>query len=146
MREALQEAQNAQALNEVPVGAVLWDSGSGQILGRGYNQCISAQDPTAHAEILALREAGTTRGNYRLQNTVLVVTLEPCLMCLGALVQARIAGLVYGARDPKAGAVLSSIDTLDFAWLYNKFWIVENVLEPECKALLRDFFHPKRNI
>ncbi len=144
MQAALAEARKAVAEGEVPVGAVLADIHSGRIVSKGRNQCIGLNDPSAHAEIIALRRAGRIRKNYRLQDTVLVVTLEPCLMCLGAIVQARVAGLVFGARDPRAGALFSRHDILDFAWIHSKFWIVEGVLEHECLDLLQDFFRNRR--
>jgi len=144
MQEALTEAMKAAELGEVPVGAVLADTSSGRVLGRGHNRCIFLNDPTAHAEILALRMAGEAKKNYRLNDTVLVVTLEPCIMCLGALVQARVTGLVFGPRDPGAGAVFSRLDILDFAWLHHKFWIVEGILENECRELLQNFFQDRR--
>ena len=129
----------------MPVGAVLADAGTGEILAGGSNRCIELNDPTAHAEIIALRRAGQARGNYRLPGTVLAVTLEPCLMCLGAIAQARIDGLVYGPRDPGAGALFSRPDILDFVWLSHKFWIVENILKDECLELLQNFFRDKRS-
>ncbi len=144
MQQALEEAEKAGMRGEVPVGAVLADVTTGEILARGSNRCIELNDPTGHAEIIALRRAGEVRRNYRLPGTVLAVTLEPCLMCLGALIQARIDGLVYGPRDPGAGALLSRLDILDFAWLNHKFWIVENILEDECRDLLQNFFRDKR--
>ena len=144
MRTALTEAGRAEAEGEVPVGAVLADLYSGKIISSGRNQCIALNDPSAHAEIMALRRAGRIRKNYRLQDTVLVVTLEPCLMCLGAIVQARTAGVVFGARDPRAGALFSRHEILDFAWIHSKFWIVEGILEQKCLDLLQDFFRDRR--
>ncbi len=144
MHQALKEAGEAGSRGEVPVGAVLADVNTGEILARGSNRCIELNDPTAHAEIIALRRAGEARRNYPLPETVLAVTLEPCLMCLGAITQARIDGLVYGPRDPGAGALFSRLDILDFAWLNHKFWVVENILENECLELLQNFFRPKR--
>jgi len=145
MQQALEEAGKAGKRGEVPVGAVLADATTGEILARGSNRCIELSDPTAHAEIIALRRAGENRRNYRLPGTVLAVTLEPCLMCLGAVIQARIDGLIYGPRDPGAGALFSRLDILDFAWLNHKFWIVENILEDECRDLLQNFFRDKRD-
>ena len=145
MQQALKEAGKARSRGEVPVGAVLADVNTGEILARGNNRCIELNDPTAHAEIIALRRAGEIRHNYRLPGTVLAVTLEPCLMCLGAITQARIEGLVYGPRDPGAGALFSRLDILDFAWSNHKFWVVENILEDECLELLQNFFRAKRS-
>ena len=113
MREALAEARRALAAGEVPVGAVVIDSRTGVVIGRGYNHPIGAADPTAHAEIAALRDAAARIGNYRLTGATLYATIEPCQMCAGALVHARIATLVYGAAEPKAGAVRSTMQALD---------------------------------
>ncbi len=145
MQQALKKAGEAGSRGEVPVGAVLADVTTGEILSRGSNRCIELNDPTAHAEIIALRRAGEARRNYRLPGTVLAVTLEPCLMCLGAITQARIDGLVYGPRDPAAGALFSRLDILDFAWLSHKFWVVEKILEHECRELLQNFFRNRRS-
>jgi tRNA(adenine34) deaminase len=143
MAEALAEAGRAAAQGEVPVGAVLV-SAQGAILGRGRNSPETSHDPTAHAEIRALREAGLQSGNYRLDGTVLIVTLEPCLMCVGAMIHARIAGLVYGAPDPLAGAVDSLLDGLDPPFSSRRIWRLGGVAEEHCAALLRDFFSRRR--
>lgn len=143
MRRALNEAHAARDLNEVPVGAVVLDQ-DGTILSAAHNHTLSTQDPAGHAEILALRHAAMTQGNHRLSGCILVVTLEPCLMCLGALVQARIAGLVFGPRDPKAGAVLSRLNVNDLEWLNHRFWVIEGVLANECSDLLSSFFAERR--
>ena len=139
MRLALAEAAKALALGEVPVGALTLDA-EGVIIGRGFNQCIGRHDPTAHAEIMALRAAGEAVGNYRLNGALLVVTLEPCQMCAGALVQARLAGVVYGARDPRAGAVESCLDGLDQHFHNHRPWHCGGILEEDCAGLLTDFF------
>ncbi len=142
---ALQEADKARSLYavpEVPVGAVLVAS-DGEILSRAHNRCINLHDPTAHAEILALRLGAEKRRNYRLNGTILVVTLEPCLMCAGALVHSRIAGLVYGAQDRKAGAISSCCEGLEYAFLNHKLWHMGGVRSAECSAQLRDFFERK---
>lgn len=142
MRAALHLAERAEAEGEVPVGAVmLLDN---RIIGQGFNQPISARDPTAHAEILALREAATHLGVYRLLNTTLYVTLEPCAMCAGAMVHARIGRLVFGARDPNAGACGSVFNLLDTRELNHRVACTGGVLEEECGALLRSFFAARR--
>ena len=139
MNEALTEAHLARAKGEVPVGAVLVTA-EGRIAGRGHNCPITASDPSAHAEILALRRAGAALGNYRLGGCFLVVTLEPCLMCAGSLVHARLAGVVYGAPDPKAGAIASCADSLEWPFHPSRVWHMGGILEKECAALLTDFF------
>ncbi|PTN39110.1 tRNA-specific adenosine deaminase [Desulfonatronum sp. SC1] len=143
MRLALTEAQAARDRGEVPVGAVVLDL-AGTLLAAAHNMTLTGQDPAGHAEILALREAAIKVGNHRLADCVLVVTLEPCLMCLGALIQARVAGLVFGARDPKAGAVLSRININDLDWLNHRFWVIEGVLAEESSNLLGSFFAGRR--
>ena len=143
MRLALQEAAHAAALGEVPVGALVVDA-QGKIIGRGHNAPISRADPTAHAEIAALRQAARSTGNYRLGGCTLVVTLEPCLMCLGAMVHARVSGLVYGAADAKAGAVVSCLEGLELPFLNHSLWHAGDILAGECSALLADFFRARR--
>lgn len=144
METALKEAQNAAEIQEVPIGAVLIDAKRSNIIARSYNQSISLNDPSAHAEICCLRQAASLRGNYRLSGTIMIVTLEPCIMCLGALIQARISGLVFGARDPRSGAIVSRIDMAEMQWLNHRFWYIDGVLEDECSAVLKKFFHRKR--
>ena len=143
MHEALQRADVAQKRGDVPVGAVLID-GQGRILGLGENRTIADSDPTAHAEIMALREAGKTIGNHRLTGCVLVVTLEPCIMCLGAIIQARLAGVVYAATDPKAGCLVSRMAGSAIPWSNHRFWVLGGVLEEECSAKLSCFFQQRR--
>ena len=143
MRMALVEARAAGDCGEVPVGAVVLDR-RGTLLSAAHNRTLATRDPAGHAEMLALREAATKVGNHRLTDCVLVVTLEPCLMCLGALIQARVAGLVFGARDPKAGAVLSRININDLDWLNHRFWVIEGVLAEESSKLLGSFFAGRR--
>ncbi len=143
MTEALSEAREARALGEVPVGAVLVDSG-GAIIGRGRNAPIAANDPTAHAEVAAIRAACDAAGNYRLPEAVLVVTLEPCLMCLGAAVHARLKGIVFGAHDPKAGAVESCLDGPNLPFLNHRPLALGGIRAAECGALLSEFFQEKR--
>ena len=136
---ALEQARKAAAHGEVPVGAVLVGA-DGSVLARAHNEPIAQSDPTAHAEILALRRGGAALANYRLGGAVLVVTLEPCLMCTGALAHSRVAGLVYGAADARAGAVTSCCDGLDAPFLNHKVWHMGGVRSDECAALLVDFF------
>lgn len=142
MRLALEEARLAAAAGEVPVGAVVVLEG--EVLGRAHNASIALADPTAHAEILALREAAAKIGNYRLPGTALYVTLEPCAMCAAALSQARVARLIYGATDPKAGAVVSLLRLLETPGLTHRVAVTAGLRAEECGALLRDFFQTRR--
>ena len=141
MRQALLEARRAQAQGEVPIGAVLVVDGA--ILASGFNQPIGSQDPTAHAEVVVLRAAAKALSNYRLPGSTLYVTLEPCLLCVGAIVQARVATVVYGARDPKGGAVRSLLRA-DELPLNHRFEVVEGILGEESGKLLQDFFKARR--
>jgi tRNA(adenine34) deaminase len=141
MRLAAAQAELARAAGEVPVGAVVVLGGA--VAGRGYNRPIGTSDPTAHAEILALRDAGRTAGNYRLAGGAIYVTVEPCLMCVGAIVHARLARVVYGVPDPKGGAVRSVLDVSRLA-LNHRFEAVEGVLADECRAILQAFFRERR--
>jgi tRNA(adenine34) deaminase len=143
MAEALDEAGAAGAAGDVPVGALLV-SGEGRIQARAGNAVERLRDPTAHAEMLVLREASVRMGTSRLSGCVLVSTLEPCLMCAGALILARPAGLVYGAADPEAGAVDSRLDALDMPFLKHAVWRMGGVSEGECSAVLRNFFRRRR--
>lgn len=143
MDEALAEARSARDEGEVPVGAVLL-SGHGDVLARAGNAVERLGDPTAHAEVLALRRACRKAGNHRLEGAVLAVTLEPCLMCAGALVHARLAGVVFGAADKSAGAVTSCLEAFDEPFLNHRVWHMGGVREAECAVLLRDFFLAKR--
>jgi tRNA(adenine34) deaminase len=142
MREALRLARGAAGANEVPVGAVV--AVAGEIVGRGANSPISRNDPTAHAEILALREAAALLGNYRLEEATLCSTLEPCVMCAGALVAARIRRLIFGARDLRFGGVRSKFRIADSDVLNHSVEIVEGVLATECVELLHGFFDARR--
>jgi tRNA(adenine34) deaminase len=138
MRLALDEARRALDAGEVPIGAlVVMD---GVIAGRGCNQPIRRHDPTAHAEIVALREAARAAGNYRLTGATLYVTLEPCLMCAGAMVHARIGTLVFGAAEPKTGAVVSNVQALALPHHNHRVEVVSGVLEAECREMLQEFF------
>jgi tRNA(adenine34) deaminase len=141
MRRALAEAHRAREAGEVPVGAVVVAGGT--IVGTGFNRPIGAQDPTAHAEIVALGAAGQALQNYRLSGATLYVTVEPCLMCVGAIVHARIGTVVYGVPDPKGGAVRSLLDVSALP-LNHRFEVVEGVLADECRELLPGFFREKR--
>lgn len=143
MHEALLLAGAAEGRGDVPVGAVVV-GGCGRILGRGENRTIFENDPTAHAEILALREACSRVGNYRLTDAVLVVTLEPCIMCLGAVIQARLAGVVFAATDPKAGCLVSRMKGTEVPWSNHHFWTLGGVLEQDCSAKLSGFFQKRR--
>jgi len=142
MREALELAREAAAAGEVPVGALVVSEG--RVIGRGYNAPIAFHDPTAHAEMQALRAAGKALGNYRLPGCELYVTLEPCAMCVGAMLHARIARLIYGAADPKTGACGSVIDLFGETRLNHHATVTPGVMAEECAALLRDFFAAKR--
>lgn len=144
MREALKLAQQARDAGEVPVGAVVVKDG--EIVGRGYNCPISAADPTAHAEIQALRDAGRSLGNYRLSDCTLYVTLEPCAMCAGAIMHARITRLVYGAADPKTGACGSVVNLFDEPRLNHHTDLSGGMLAEDAGDLLKQFFSRRRNI
>jgi tRNA(adenine34) deaminase len=143
MRAALAEAAQAAAGGDVPVGAVVLDA-SGEIVGRGHNRREALGDPTAHAEVLALREAAAARGHWRLDGATLVVTLEPCTMCAGAVSLARVDRLVYGATDAKGGAVESLWDVVRDRRLNHRPEVLGGVLAPECGTLLREFFAARR--
>ena len=142
MLAALEQARKARAAGEVPVGAVVVQDGL--IVATGFNAPISGHDPTGHAEILALRNAATRLGNYRLPGCKLYVTLEPCVMCVGAILHARIARLIYGAADPKAGACGSVVDLFSEPRLNHHAGVTAGVMADECAALLREFFAGKR--
>ena len=144
MRQALEQAQLALAHDDVPVGAVVL-SPQGVVLGVGHNDREGGSDPTAHAEVLAVRAAAAALGTWRLSGCTLVVTLEPCTMCAGAIVLARLARVVYGAVDPKAGAAGSLFDLLRDRRLNHRPEVVAGVLAEECSALLRDFFEQRRD-
>jgi len=141
MRLALQEARTALQRGEVPVGAVL--VAGAKVVASGFNQPIQQVDPTAHAEIVALRGAARALENYRLTGSILYVTVEPCLMCVGALVHARVGTVVFGAAEPKGGAIRSVLRVEDLA-LNHRFDVVEGVLEPDCRQLIQDFFKARR--
>jgi tRNA(adenine34) deaminase len=142
MAAALEEAHHARAAGEVPIGALV--SLGGEIIGRGFNQPISSGDPTAHAEIVAIRAAAKRIGNYRLTGATLCVTIEPCLMCVGAMVHARIGTLVYGAPEPKSGAVTSTVRGGELPGHNHRFEVVVGVREAECRGLIQAFFNARR--
>ena len=142
MHAALAEARKAIASSEVPVGAVV--AVGGEIVGAGFNQPISTLDPTAHAEILALRAAARATGNYRLTGATLCVTVEPCAMCVGAMIHARIGTLIFGTLEPKTGAVRSTLHLLDEPCWNHRVTVVEDVLAEDCRALMQEFFKGKR--
>lgn len=142
MAAALEQAQRAAAAGEVPVGAVLVTGD--QIVARAFNQPITANDPTAHAEVLVLREAARVLGNYRLTDATVYVTVEPCLMCVGAMVHARVREVVYGAAEPKSGALVSTLRALESPGLNHRFVVTQGVLEDECRSIIQDFFRERR--
>jgi tRNA(adenine34) deaminase len=141
MRQAIEQARAALHIGEVPIGAVLVLED--RVVGRGFNQPIHHVDPTAHAEIVALRQAAAALGNYRLVGTTLYVTVEPCLMCVGALVNARVSTVVYGTAEPKFGALVSLLRIEDLR-VNHRFEVVGPVLEAECRRLMVDFFQYRR--
>jgi tRNA(adenine34) deaminase len=143
MREALTEAESAREDGEVPVGAVVVLGG--EVIARGRNAVIKSSDPTAHAEVVALREAARAVGNYRLSGATVYSTIEPCAMCAGALVHARIAKLVYGARDSKAGAVDTHFGICTTEFLNHQMSVEGGILEDECRRVLQSFFRERRN-
>ena len=143
MQVALREAEVAAAEGEIPVGAVVVSGG--EVIGSGQNRTIRDNDPSAHAEVVALREACLAQSNYRLSDATLYVTLEPCAMCIGALVQARVSRVVFGAYDPKAGAAGSAEDLTESRAFNHRFEVMGGVLADDCAALLQDFFRRRRD-
>jgi tRNA(adenine34) deaminase len=143
MRQALDQARNAWALGEVPVGAVIVKDG--QVVATGFNQPIGTHDPTAHAEVMALRAAAAILGNYRLPGCELYVTLEPCAMCSGAMMHARLARVIYGAADPKTGVCGSVFNLFEQQKLNHHTEVVGGVLAEECSGLLKEFFAERRS-
>jgi tRNA(adenine34) deaminase len=142
MRLAIAEAARAEQQGEVPVGAVVVMNG--RVVGAGFNHPISTHDPTAHAEIVAIRAAAAALGNYRLTGATLYVTIEPCLMCVGAMIHARIAVVVYGAAEPRAGALASAARAHETPGLNHRLAVIGGVLEDECRAALQEFFKQRR--
>jgi tRNA(adenine34) deaminase len=143
MRLALEQARAAHLAEEVPVGAVVVVDG--EVVGSGHNQPIGLQDPTAHAEIVAMRAAARRLENYRLTGATLYVTVEPCMMCVGAMVHARVETVVFGATEPKAGALVSTQRAHEHASLNHRLMVVGGVLEDECRELVRTFFRDRRD-
>jgi tRNA(adenine34) deaminase len=143
MLSAIDEAIRARDAGEVPIGAVV--ALEGRIVGRGFNQPISSGDPTAHAEIVAIRDAARAVGNYRLTGAVLCVTVEPCLMCVGALVHARIGTLVFGAAEPRTGAVLSTVRGAELPGHNHRVEVVNGIQETACRDLMQSFFKERRS-
>jgi len=143
MQEAINEAKNGWIEGEVPVGALLIDN-SDRVLAKNHNRCISLNDPTAHAEILVIRQAATSIKNYRLNGLTMFVTIEPCPMCMGAIINARLEMLVFGAFDPRAGAAGSVYNLTNDKRLNHQVKVVSGVMENECKGLLQDFFRRRR--
>jgi tRNA(adenine34) deaminase len=144
MRLALAEARRAQAAGEVPVGALVVVDGA--VVGAGYNHPIGAEDPTAHAEIAALRQAAAARRNYRLSGATLYVTIEPCLMCVGAMIHARIGLVVFGATEPRSGALVSAVRAHETPGLNHRLDVLGGVLDGECRAIIQDFFRERRTV
>ena len=142
MRVALEEADAASVSGEIPVGAIVV-SGD-RIVGRGHNRSIGSSDPTGHAEVIALRDAGTRIGNYRLPETIMYVTLEPCPMCAGALLHARVGNLVFGSRDPEVGAAGSAMNLLESPLANHRCQVIAGILEADCSSRLKDFFKQRR--
>ena len=142
MAVAIEEALRARAAGEVPIGALV--ALDGAIVGRGFNQPISSGDPTAHAEIVAIRAAATRVGNYRLTGATLCVTVEPCAMCVGAIVHARIGTLIYGAPEPRTGAVRSTMKLLDDPSWNHRVIVVSGLMADDCRELLQSFFRARR--
>lgn len=142
MRLALAEARTAEAAGEVPIGAIVVRDGL--VIGAGFNQPISASDPTAHAEIVALRAAAARLGNYRLTEATLYVTVEPCLMCVGAMVHARVERVIYGAAEAKAGALVSMTRAHELPGLNHRLEVTGGVLEEECREMMQAFFRARR--
>ncbi len=142
MQEALEEARKAERQGEVPIGACVLVNN--KIVGRGHNHCIRMHDPSAHAEILALRHASRSMQNYRLPGSILIVTLEPCVMCAGAIIHARVELVIYGAADTKAGALDSHLHLATATHLNHQFAVMSGILEVECSSLMRAFFESRR--
>ena len=142
MSLALEQARLAADAGEVPIGAIVVVGG--RVVGRGFNRPIGTVDPTAHAEMVALREAASTIGNYRVTGAEMYVTLEPCLMCVGALVHARVATVIFGAREPKTGALVSTVQGLDIPAINHRFEMIEGVLEEDCRGIVQAFFRERR--
>ena len=142
MEAAIEQARRGLDAGEVPIGAVLVVNG--EIVARAYNRPITSSDPTAHAEVVVLRAAAKASGNYRLTDATVYVTIEPCLMCVGALVHARVREVIYGAAEPKTGALESTMRALETPGLNHRFAVTGGVLEEQCRGLIQEFFRQKR--
>ena len=142
MRAALEQGRQARERGEVPVGSVVVLDG--EVIGQGFNQPIGSHDPTAHAEVVALRDAARRLGNYRLPGSTVYVTIEPCQMCVGAMIHARVARVVYGTREPRAGAIESAMQAHEHPGLNHRMTATGGVLEQECRALIQGFFQDRR--
>lgn len=140
---AFQEACKAAKIGEAPIGAALFSS-SGDLIAKAHNQPIGLNDPTGHAEILCLRKAAKAVGNYRLTQTIMAVTLEPCMMCTGALIHARVSGLLVGALDPRSGALISNLEGHALPFTNHKMWFIDGIMESECSSILKRFFLERR--
>ncbi len=143
MKQALIQAKFAAEQGEVPIGAVLVNE-QGELLAAAHNTPIAQNDPTAHAEIRCLRQAAQAMGNYRLPNTIMAVTLEPCIMCVGALIHARVAGVIVGTPDFRAGALFTKLGGACLPWANHKMWVKSGVMQEQCASLLHDFFRNRR--
>ncbi|WP_156816815.1 nucleoside deaminase [Desulfovibrio oxyclinae] len=143
MDVALHEAHAAADAEEAPIGAALFDS-SGKLIASAHNGPIALNDPTAHAEVLCLRRAASALNNYRLPGTILAVTLEPCLMCVGAILHARVSGVIFGATDPKRGALVSNLEGHSLSFSNHRLWQVGGIMEKECASVLQQFFRSRR--
>ena len=145
MMRAIEQAHSAKDKNEVPVGAVLVDCDSGELIVEAHNESIENNDPTAHAEIVVLRKAAAIKQNYRLPRTAIYVTIEPCTMCVGAIYHARVDAVIFGAEEPKAGALVSQLCLSDRSFYNHEIDVLGGILEHQCATLISDFFKDKRN-
>lgn len=145
MMRALEQAHSAKDKNEVPVGAVLVDCDSGELIVEAHNESIENNDPTAHAEIVVLRKAAAIKQNYRLPRTAIYVTIEPCTMCVGAIYHARVDAVIFGAEEPRAGALVSQLCLSDRSFYNHEIDVLGGILEHQCGTLISDFFRDKRN-
>ena len=145
MMRAIEQAHSAKDKNEIPVGAVLVDCDSGELIVEAHNESIENNDPTAHAEIVVLRKAAAIKQNYRLPRTAIYVTIEPCTMCVGAIYHARVDAVIFGAEEPRAGALVSQLCLSDRSFYNHEIDVLGGILEHQCATLISDFFKDKRN-